>query len=85
MPRGPDAAGRATTRRVESPVTDIIPTSCAPMGQGESIPARRSGGVWHPPFTVPGRPASLAVFLWKDGTPADEWFVDVLPFEVFLS
>ena len=85
MPRGPDAAGRATTRRVESPVTDIIPTSCAPMGQGESIPARRSGGVWHPPFTVPGRPASLAVFLWKDGTPADDEFVDVLPFEVFLS
>ncbi len=42
-------------------------------------------GVWHHLFTVLDRPASFAVFMWKDATPADDEFVDVPPFEVFLS
>jgi ureidoglycolate lyase len=39
-------------------------------------------GVWHHPFTVLDEAASFAVFMWKDGTAADDEFVAVAPFEV---
>lgn len=38
--------------------------------------------VWHHPFTVLDRAARFAVFMWKDGTAADDEFADVPPFEV---
>lgn len=41
--------------------------------------------VWHHPFTVIDRPARVAVFMWKDGSPTDDEFVSVAPFEVHLS
>ena len=34
-------------------------------------------GTWHHPVTVLDGPASFAVFMWRDGTPADEEFVPV--------
>lgn len=40
--------------------------------------------VWHHPFTVLDRPARFAIFMWKDGTSADDEFVQVAPFEVAL-
>jgi len=39
-------------------------------------------GVWHHPFTVLDRTARFAVFMWRDGTAADDEFVDVPPFEI---
>ncbi len=41
--------------------------------------------VWHHPFTVLDREARFAIFMWKDGTKADDEFVDVAPFEVALD
>ncbi len=38
--------------------------------------------VWHHPFTVIDRTARFAVFMWKDGGPEDDEFVDVPSFEV---
>lgn len=38
--------------------------------------------VWHHPFTVVDRVARFAVFMWKDGTSADDEFVEVPRFEV---
>ncbi len=35
--------------------------------------------VWHHPLTILGAPASFAVFMWRDGGPDDEEFVDVAP------
>lgn len=40
--------------------------------------------VWHHPFTVIDRAARFAVLMWKDGTSADDEFVEVAPFEVHL-
>ncbi|MBR0674056.1 ureidoglycolate lyase [Neoroseomonas soli] len=40
--------------------------------------------VWHHPLTVIDRPARFATFMWKDGTPADDEFFEVAPFEVHL-
>lgn len=40
--------------------------------------------VWHHPSTVFDRQARFAVFMWKDGTEADDEFVSVAPFEVHL-
>lgn len=40
--------------------------------------------VWHHPFTVLDRPARFVVVMWRDGTPADDEFVDVPPFEIDL-
>ncbi|WP_333669488.1 ureidoglycolate lyase [Elioraea tepidiphila] len=40
--------------------------------------------VWHHPLTVLDRAARLAVFMWKDGTPSDDEFVEVAPFEIHL-
>jgi ureidoglycolate lyase len=40
--------------------------------------------VWHHPFTVLDRRARFAVFMWRDGTPADDEFVQVPSFEVAL-
>ncbi len=37
---------------------------------------------WHHGSTVLDRPARFAVFMWRDGTPDDEEFVDVPPFVV---
>jgi ureidoglycolate lyase len=45
-------------------------------GQGVTYGA----DVWHHPSTVLDAPARFAVFMWRDGTPADEEFVDVSPF-----
>jgi ureidoglycolate lyase len=36
--------------------------------------------VWHHPLTVLAAPAAFAVFMWRDGGPLDEEFVDVEPF-----
>jgi ureidoglycolate lyase len=41
-------------------------------------------GVWHHPFTVLERPARFAVLMWKHGTPADDEFVEVAPFQIVL-
>jgi ureidoglycolate lyase len=38
--------------------------------------------VWHGSLTVLDRPARLCVFMWLDGTQADEEFVSVPPFIV---
>ena len=40
--------------------------------------------VWHHPFTVLDREARFAVLVWRDGTAADDEFVDVRPFTVDL-
>jgi ureidoglycolate lyase len=34
---------------------------------------------WHHGLTVFDRPARLAVFMWRDGTSADEEFVPIEP------
>ena len=41
--------------------------------------------VWHHPFTAFDREARFAVFMWKDGTSADDEFVGVQPFELHLG
>lgn len=41
--------------------------------------------VWHHPSTVFDRVARFAIFMWKDGTSADDEFFDVAPFELHLS
>jgi ureidoglycolate lyase len=41
--------------------------------------------VWHHPSTVFDREARFAVFMWKDGTSADDEFVEVQPFELHLG
>ncbi len=38
--------------------------------------------VWHHPLTVLATPARFAVFMWRDGGPGDEEFVDVEPFTI---
>jgi ureidoglycolate lyase len=38
--------------------------------------------IWHGSLTVLDRPARLCVFMWLDGTSADEEFVSVPPFIV---
>ena len=42
-------------------------------------------GVWHHPFTVLDRPARFAIVMWRDGTSADDDFVDVPPFAVHVT
>ena len=41
--------------------------------------------VWHHPFTVLDRTARFAVVMWRDGTAADDQFVEVAPFEIALA
>jgi ureidoglycolate lyase len=41
-------------------------------------------GVWHHPLTVLRAPASFAVFMWRDGGPEDEEFVDIAPTTILL-
>ncbi|MGG5890058.1 ureidoglycolate lyase [Falsiroseomonas sp. HC035] len=61
------------------------------MARAQAFLARGDQGVtygadvWHHPFTVIDRPGRFAVFMWKDGTPADDEFVQVAPFEVHLD
>jgi ureidoglycolate lyase len=38
--------------------------------------------VWHHPSTVLDRTARFAIFMWKDGSAADDEFVEVAPFTV---
>lgn len=38
--------------------------------------------VWHHPFTVLDRPQRFAIMMWRDGSPQDDEFVSVPPFEV---
>jgi ureidoglycolate lyase len=38
--------------------------------------------VWHHPSTVFDRIARFAIFMWKDGGPEDDEFVEVAPFTV---
>lgn len=38
--------------------------------------------VWHHPLSVFETPASFAVFMWRDGGPEDEEFVDIEPVTV---
>jgi ureidoglycolate lyase len=38
--------------------------------------------VWHHPSTVFDRTARFAIFMWKDGTSADDEFRDVAPFSI---
>jgi ureidoglycolate lyase len=40
---------------------------------------------WHHGLTVLDQPATMAVFMWRDGTSGDEEFVDVPPFTVSES
>ena len=40
--------------------------------------------VWHHPFTVLDRPARFAVAMWRDGTAADDEFVETPPLEIPL-
>lgn len=40
--------------------------------------------VWHHPFTVFDRVARFAVLMWKDGTPADDEFIELAPFDIVL-
>lgn len=40
---------------------------------------------WHHSLTVLEQPASFAVFMWRDGGPLDEEFVDVSPFTVIAA
>ncbi len=48
-------------------------------GQGVTYGA----DVWHHPLTVLGEaPGRFAVLMWRDGTAADEEFVDVAPFDL---
>ena len=47
-------------------------------GQGVTYGA----DVWHHPMTVLDAPAGFAVFMWRDGGPEDEEFVDVEPFTI---
>lgn len=49
----------------------------------EGVTFRRN--VWHHPFTVLDEPADFAVFMWKHGSPKDDEFVEVVPFEVVLA
>jgi ureidoglycolate lyase len=64
--------------------------SFVPMEAGRWLvvvaPHGADGGpdVWHHPFTVLDRTARFAVFMWKDGGPEDDEFVDVAPFEVVV-
>lgn len=41
-------------------------------------------GVWHHPLTLLQAPARLAVFMWRDGGPDDEEFVDIAPTEIAI-
>lgn len=60
------------------------------MARAKAFLARPDQGVtyaadvWHHPFTVIDRAARFAIFMWKDGTAADDEFVEVAPFEVHL-
>jgi ureidoglycolate lyase len=60
------------------------------MARAKAFLARPDQGVtygadvWHHPFTVIDRPARFAIFMWKDGSSADDEFVEVAPFEVHL-
>lgn len=43
-------------------------------------------GTWHHPLTPLDRPASLAVFMWRDGTTTDEEFRTLaIPFSVDVA
>ncbi|MGK7871700.1 ureidoglycolate lyase, partial [Falsiroseomonas sp. E2-1-a20] len=61
------------------------------MARAQAFIARADQGVtygadvWHHPFTVIDRPGRFAVFMWKDGSAADDEFVQVAPFEVHLD
>ena len=61
------------------------------MARAQAFVARPDQGVtyganvWHHPFTVIDRPGRFAVFMWKDGSAADDEFVEVAPFEVDLD
>lgn len=50
-------------------------------GQGITYAAN----VWHRPLTVLDRPATFAVFMWRDGTARDEEFVEVEPVRIVLA
>ena len=60
------------------------------MAQARAFVARPDQGVtyaadvWHHPFTVLERPARFAVLMWKEGTPSDDEFVEVAPFQIIL-
>lgn len=53
----------------------------AGAGQGVTYAA----DTWHHGMTVLDAPARFAVLQWRDGTAADEEFVDVAPFTLDLS
>jgi ureidoglycolate lyase len=70
---------------------------CPPGGDAPDMTAARAfiaadgvgvtygAGVWHHPLTVLRAPASFAVFMWRDGGPDDEEFVDIAPTEIVLQ
>lgn len=69
---------------------------CPPGGAAPDMAAARAfvaaggvgvtyaAGVWHHPLTVLEAPACFAVFMWRDGGPTDEEFVDIDPLEIDL-
>lgn len=63
-----------------SPAVSDVRAFVAQPWQG--ITYRRN--VWHHPLTVLDRPARHAIFMWKDGSEADEQFADVGPFNVLV-
>ncbi len=60
------------------------------MARARAFVARPDQGVtygadvWHHPSTVLDREARFAVFMWRDGGPGDDEFVEVAPFTVEL-
>lgn len=61
------------------------------MARARAFAARPDQGVtygadvWHHPSTVFDRPARFAIFMWKDGTAADDEFVEVAHFEIHAA
>ncbi|QIE56630.1 ureidoglycolate hydrolase [Pikeienuella piscinae] len=58
------------------------------MGEARAFLAQGGVGVtygadvWHHPLSVFQAPAGFAVFMWRDGGPEDEEFVDIEPLTV---
>jgi ureidoglycolate lyase len=72
MSRGDWLIGVAPDRK-GAPDIDGFRAFVAAPGQGVTIAA----GVWHLPLTVLTAPADFAIFMWLDGGPDDEDWVDL--------
>ncbi|MCO6419369.1 ureidoglycolate lyase [Siccirubricoccus sp. KC 17139] len=77
-PHAADARGGAASNSIPD-MARARAFLCGPR-QGVTYGAN----VWHHPFTVLDREARFVIVMWRDGTKADEEFVEVPPFEVEL-